>query len=133
MGGANEQIVSQSKSKEQQVVVQQAPETETIDVGLGTAPQMPEVLNDIRIHHSGGNTHFHDDTNKLKVAVPIADAWAGWATAQRTGYCRLIDTSRQTVADIEVIGKDSLLAKINIRKIRIHESFNAINKALAHV
>ena len=35
-------------------------------------------IGDIRIHQSGGEAHFHDDTNKLKVAMPIATWWKIW-------------------------------------------------------
>ena len=45
-------------------------------------PRLPDVLNNIRIHSNNGEMHFHDDTANLKVAVPVADAFAGWSQAQ---------------------------------------------------
>ncbi len=36
----------------------------------------------IRVHESGGEVHFHDDDNKLKVAVPAADFWQKWRLLQ---------------------------------------------------
>lgn len=32
----------------------------------------------IRTHRANGEVHFHVDDEKLKVAVPAADAWSGW-------------------------------------------------------
>jgi hypothetical protein len=34
--------------------------------------------NRIRIHESGGEVHFHDDTTKLKAAVPVSEWFRAW-------------------------------------------------------
>ena len=31
-----------------------------------------------RAHLNNGEIHFHDDTNKLKAAIPVAKAWKIW-------------------------------------------------------
>jgi hypothetical protein len=56
MGGENEKVLS-TKSK-------------------GTAFLGSTNAGKIRMHENGGEVHFHDDANKLKVAVPVADYWS---------------------------------------------------------
>ena len=36
------------------------------------------MIDGIRVHESGGEVHFHDDTEGIRVAVPVADAYAAW-------------------------------------------------------
>lgn len=38
----------------------------------------PTSVNNIRVHESQGEVHFHDDSAKLKAAVPVAVWWKAW-------------------------------------------------------
>jgi hypothetical protein len=49
-----------------------------------TAPQRveketgPEIIGSVRYHESKSQIHFHDDDNKLKVAIPVAAWYKAW-------------------------------------------------------
>jgi|TARA_Y100000310_G_C20591198_1_gene768096 hypothetical protein len=48
---------------------------------LDSKPAAQQNLNSnskIRVHLYNGEIHFHDDTAKLKVAIPVADFWRDW-------------------------------------------------------
>jgi len=56
----------------------------------------------IRIHQSGGEIHFHDDANKIKCAVPVAEAWKGWEQIRcQPGRFEWVDTVNNSYLVLE--------------------------------
>jgi hypothetical protein len=51
-----------------------------------------------RAHLNNGEIHFHDDTNKLKSAIPVAKAWKIWdKLSSELGEVKHVDTVNKTV------------------------------------
>lgn len=62
-----------------------------------------EVIGNVRYHESNSEIHFHDDTNNLKVAVPVAKWSSAWQKLESGEGCCLFDTERQTYLTVETV------------------------------
>jgi uncharacterized protein YdeI (BOF family) len=115
---------------EKETVASQKVETET---GV-------EVVGSVRYHISKGQVHFHDDANKLKVAIPVATWYKAW-TDLSSSVIRLwcyVDTELGTMLTVEISLKKAspkknrplpqLDALIRIEKISTTEEFAKLNK-----
>jgi hypothetical protein len=73
--------------------------TTTTDVG--------ETIGKIRIHENAGEVHFHDDKNKIKVAVPVATMFGVWEKLRdgRKKRFKHKDLINKSILRIEVIRK----------------------------
>lgn len=110
MGGAAEQTANQTERK---------PTGEEIVVGR------------VRFHESAGKVHFHDDINKLKVEVPVADWWENWSRLKsgRTKRIKMIDTDRKTQVSVRLSGKGGAVnAQIRVTAVNVSPDFEALNK-----
>lgn len=113
MGGENETTVAQKKPD-----------------AAGTL----QVSGEIRYHTSGGEVHFHDDKNRLKVAVPIATWFAAWQKIEAGESWQYIDIERQTSLNvsfataIDADGKVKLDVCLSIGKIELSDDFEKLRK-----
>ncbi len=55
----------------------------------------------LRIHENAGQVHFHDDENKLKVAVPVATWWRAWQELQQPGRWDYIDVDNMACLTVQ--------------------------------
>jgi hypothetical protein len=62
-----------------------------------------EVIGNVRYHENNGEIHFHDDTNNLKVAIPVAKWFSAWQKLESGEGCCLFDTERQTYLTVETV------------------------------
>ena len=67
MGGQREDTIKTSSAQKKSTTIQ-----ESLEQSITQVP--------IRFHEDPktGQIHFHDDTNKLKVAMPVADWFTAW-------------------------------------------------------
>lgn len=117
MGGANETVMDQK---------------------VATADKGSEVVGKIRFHESGGEVHFHDDENRLKVAVPAATWFAAWQRLENSGgEWSYIDAGKQTLLSVavEIIpGKPkkkkaaSVDVLLSVEKIEPSDTFSKLRK-----
>ncbi len=85
MGGTNEKVLSQSPA---------ATGSRSATLSGGTQS--------VRIHENAGEVHLHDDANKLRVAVPVADfmkLFGAWKESPINPLI-LIDHAKKTQATI---------------------------------
>lgn len=98
-----------------------------------------EVVGNVRYHESGGQVHFHDDKNGLKVAVPVATWFGAWQKMLLSlpAEWHFADTERNTIVNVKLRLKEAkphkersarLDALISIEKIELSEAFTALNK-----
>lgn len=108
-----------------------------------------EIIGSVRYHESKSQIHFHDDANKLKVAIPVATWYKAWnymlssipsgsnESAFRTWHYP--DTENLTVLHISLSLKKASKRKkgrlmprldvlMNIEKIQLSEDFSKLNK-----
>ena len=91
-------------------------------------------LGDIRIHESQGEVHFHSDSSKLKVAVPVAVWYKAWTELVNKGgeFC-YVDTQRKTslLVAVEITtdgstGKSTIDAEVQVGEITVGDTFKAL-------
>lgn len=70
MGGLREDVVPQTPKKSEV-----SEKTPTVSRDEGT-DKVADAIVSVRFHVSGSEMHFHDDQQKLKVAIPLGD-WFG--------------------------------------------------------
>jgi hypothetical protein len=64
-------------------------------------------IGNLRIHENAGEVHFHDDQNKLKVAVPVAAMYDIWEKLRdgRKKRFKHRDLTNRAVLQMKVIRK----------------------------
>jgi hypothetical protein len=83
----------------------------------------------IRFHENNGEIHFHDDDNKLKVAMPVATWFAAWSNlAKNMGEWSYIDAERKTMFSINVFMKKKVQVNVNIKKVEFDNIFEKLQK-----
>jgi hypothetical protein len=120
MGGENEAVAPQKKSKGNEV---------------------GGVADNVRFHVTKNRTevHFHDDTNKLKVCVPAGEYWNGYEGISSTGgQFQFLDIKNGTLLTIEIseytnvgdVSPNEVLwdAEITVEKVQLGETINKLNK-----
>lgn len=90
MGGDNESTVEQKAPAKKGMAGEQA---------IGT----------VRIHESNREIHFHDDTNGLKAAVPVATWYTGWERLS----CGLV----KKFTYVDVVNKTQLTVRLKVMKM----------------
>jgi len=91
MGGDNESVVKSDKKSEGVVLAAD------IKKKKKKKERVLQTQN-IRQHVSGPEVHFHDDENKLKVAVPTAEWWNAIRNFGKLKSFTWIDEKNQAVA-----------------------------------
>jgi hypothetical protein len=94
------------------------------DIGKGM------TLGDIRIHESDGDVHFHDDSSKLKVAVPCGVWFSAWLKLMvYGGNFSYIDTDRGAMVQVNVVTHDAVVdVETFVEKIEVGDTFKAMQK-----
>ena len=92
-----------------------------------------ERVGNVRIHESGGQVHFHDDKNGLKVAVPAHEFWDAWNSLLGDGKRTFIDPDKSTVLYLtNKLGgspnKPRISTILEIRKLEMDPSFEKLHK-----
>jgi hypothetical protein len=99
-----------------------------------------QALGGLRIHLSKGELHFHDDPNKLKVAVPIAVWMKRWSEAVSAAPAEfnVVDAGRKTRLNVRIKLKDAnpekkrplplLDAIAHIEQVEMTEDFNKLHQ-----
>lgn len=106
MGGKNEDVImgKQSASKVNEVIAgKQAGSsyTETIekihDHTTDLVKPFLEHDQQIRFHISNGEVHFHDDANKLKAVISVADWFVVWRSLLSNQLATKVDLTNSTI------------------------------------
>jgi hypothetical protein len=107
MGGEREAVVSPSKS-----------------INKNTN------IGDIRVHEKDGEIHFHADSMKLKVAVPVGVWFQAWMRLMdQGGSFSFVDSERGTSVTIAVIiDQDSIDANVTVDKTKVGDTFKALHE-----
>ena len=86
--------------------------------------------NRIRIHESGGEVHFHDDTAKLKVAVPVSKWFKLWDKLSGQPQKESIpDHKNNTVLTVETkLANGVLDAVVSVETMSIGTNFSELSK-----
>jgi len=126
MGGERETFLEsaeKAKSKIDDGGDAQNPPTESMGSLRGTN-------NPLRIHESGGEVHFHDDTAKLKAAVPVSAWFKAWdKLSSQPQSWQFVDQKNQTVLTIDTkLDNGSLDADVTLAKLAVGTNFSALNK-----
>jgi hypothetical protein len=88
-------------------------------------------IHQLRIHESKGEIHFHNDNNKLKVAMPVAEFNVMMRQLKRMKPINFVDDVNKTVLTIEPIFDGSSLAlKMVIVPATLGDNFKALNDIL---
>ena len=94
-----------------------------------------EVVGSVRYHENDGEIHFHDDRNKMKVAVPVATWMEAWQKLERGEEITLFDAERDTcfVAELAYVPpKDGKCAfkEVAMRVVKVlpSEDFDNLKK-----
>jgi hypothetical protein len=100
----------------------------------------PEIIGSVRYHESKGQIHFHDDTNKLKVAIPVATWYKAWngLLASIPAEWHYADPDNCTALHVSLTLKKANAKKdrpaprmdvlMHIEKIELSEDFSKLNK-----
>jgi len=103
MGGQYESTVQQQQpgDKGGETIIQQppggqpqasaSPPVQSAAVEPPPAPPQGGASQTLRFHLSGGEVHFHDDANRLKAAVPVADYYLMLRQVQMMQTCSYLD------------------------------------------
>jgi hypothetical protein len=97
------------------------------------------AVGSLRMHLNKGELHFHDDANKLKVAVPIAVWMKRWGEAVSTAPSEfnVVDIGNKTRLNVRIKLKDAkpdkdrpprLDAIAHIEQVEITEDFNKLHQ-----
>ena len=95
------------------------------------SPSARGVVGNVRFHESGGEVHFHDDVNKLKVAIPMASWWRTWQdlSSGSTKKARLVDPARKTEVVLKVSNKQGVCdVSVKINTVALSTSFEKLQK-----
>jgi hypothetical protein len=89
-----------------------------------------KTIGDIRIHESNGEVHFHSDTSKLKVAIPVGVWFHDWANfIHHGGSYSYVDHERSTKLSIAFNCYDGVTdACISIEKIEMGDAFKSLQE-----
>jgi len=110
MGGQYESTVPQQApgDKGGETIIQQPPgaqqQATASPPAQGTAEQPPPgpppgapAQQTLRFHLSGAEVHFHDDANRLKAAIPVADYYLMLRQLQMLQVCNYLDQKFNTL------------------------------------
>lgn len=98
-----------------------------------------EIIGSVRYHESKGQIHFHDDKNKLKVAVPVAVWYKAWNSLLSSvpGEWNYADIDNGTIMHVSVSLKKASEKKnrphpridvlMQIQKVELSEDFSKLN------
>lgn len=127
MGGQNETVVKSSSPQSRRAAA------------FSSKPGAGQIS--VRIHNNTqkGEVHFHDDANKIKVAVPAADFWEGWNAFKKNPYKAIcfvdpVNQSQVTIvlADQSTNGMEArfipqLDLNITVQKIELGTNYRAMD------
>lgn len=112
-----------------QTTVQKKPKGITVQPQKHSKPR-PRGKQEIRIHESGGDIHFHDDAAGLKAAVPVAQWWKAWAGLKSgDGDWTFVDTANSTllaVAIQKISGVTEAIITIVVHVVETGDTFDAL-------
>lgn len=82
-----------------------------------------------RIHESKGEVHVHDDSNKLKAAIPVAAWWKMWDKLRNEpGSWTWIDPQFKTRITIQtVLDQTGVDVTINVAPVTFGDSWDKLN------
>jgi hypothetical protein len=83
-----------------------------------------------RIHENQGEVHVHDDTNKLKAAIPVSAWWKMWDRLRNEpGTWSWLDPANKTRLTIEtaVDQQSVLMVRISVASISINSDWEKLN------
>jgi hypothetical protein len=99
-----------------------------------------QAVGKLRMHLNKGELHFHDDANKLKVAVPIAVWMKRWgeAVSASPSEFNVVDTTNKTRLNVRLKLKDAnpdknrLVARLDaiahIERVEMTDDFNKLHQ-----
>lgn len=91
-----------------------------------------EAIGKIRFHESAGEVHFHDDAEKLKVAVPVhvwSDLWARLSSGGPDAGIAYLDAKNCAWLEVELVKKDGKVdAVLLIEKVSFGDAFAKLQK-----
>ena len=94
------------------------------------------TLGDIRIHEKAGEVHFHNDSKKLKVAIPSGVWYQAWMRlCDQAGTFTYVDAERNTSMAVQVradprtdANKILFEAQIKIEAVDLSDTFKSLHK-----
>ncbi len=115
MGGERETLVEKEKSE--------------VKVAKGSGKTGKTDIGSFRIHESKGEVHVHDDTNKLKAAVPVAAWWKMWDKLRNEpGTWTWIDPDHKTRLSIQsVLDGSDVDVIIGVSPTTFGDAWNKLN------
>lgn len=104
-----------------------------------------ETVGTVRFHESGGEVHFHDDANNLKVAIPVATWFNLWAKLNQQGLkgkkkkakMSFTDSKHKTVLNVQLNlvslkdQKPTLEVYLTVDGIDVSDEYAKLNKLTA--
>lgn len=76
----------------------------------------------VRIHQNNGEVHLHDDTNKIKCAIPVAEWWKAWEKLRtQPGTWTWIDSNNNSCVIIETVVDFNAGPVTNVPAVRVDE------------
>lgn len=123
---------------ERETVVTQKPRETTIqsEIKQFVAPKESGLSQKIRIHENAGEIHFHDDDNKLKVSVPVAEWWSIWKKSRSNLHAIIhyVDANNNTLLEIQpqLTWNDStnnnVEVFVRVSKLTLGTTFQSLDK-----
>jgi hypothetical protein len=90
------------------------------------------TVGQVRFHESGGEVHFHDDANGLKVAVPVSTWYKTWQELSNglAKSAELVDPARKTMVAVTIKGgkRKPLDVSIAVSPVTISPNFEKFQK-----
>jgi len=107
-----------------------------IQISKTTKTTEGTTLGTLRCHEKSGEIHFHDDTNKRKVAIPTGEWFKLYErlTAEAPNQVQYADSTNQTLLSIKSkihkskSGETILDLKTKIKPLKIAPDFAALQK-----
>lgn len=123
MGGERETFLESAEERAEKAKSKAGSATESMGSLRGTN-------NPLRIHESGGEVHFHDDTAKLKAAVPCAAWFKAWdKLSSQPQSWQFVDQKNKTVLTIDTkLDNGSLEADVTLSHLTVGTNFSALAK-----
>ena len=110
MGGKNETVVPAKKSSKS---------------------GSPVEIGSLRVHESGGEIHFHDDSKKLKCAVPVSTWYLAWSNLWKniSESWMFADMKNKTCISAKIIIQDGQAdIDICVEPLEVSQALTDINK-----
>lgn len=130
MGGINEGMLHADKEDLLEEDVQQGQILEGDETQNIEEIEIPKQAQNIRQHISSGEVHLHDDQNKIKVAIPVADWYVILNKLKGISKCYFIDPNFNSVAHFRpFIAPDNTFdVAISLAKIKIGKRFKLMSE-----